>query len=81
MIVFVFCLEAIYGSWHRKGEVKQSMVSCWAVKWKFYLDATEEKTANVEIMAMENIQNATYRENKNENILSLSNLLDDYQGV
>lgn len=48
------------------------MVSCWVVKWKIYLDATEEKIAKVEIMAMENIQNATHRENKNENILSLS---------
>lgn len=46
-------------------KIKQSIVSCWDVKWKFYLDFTEEKSAGLENLVMENTQ----RGNKNENIL------------
>lgn len=62
VIALAFCLEAIYGLSHRKGETKQSVVSCWVVKWKIYLDSIEEKLGKVEIVTVENIQNSTLRE-------------------
>lgn len=64
MITLAFCLEAIYEQWHMGGEVRQSMVFCWVVKWKMCwmdlinVDSREEKIAKLEILAIENIWNA-----------------------
>lgn len=60
------------------GKIKQSIVSCWDVKWKFYLDFTEEKSAGLEILAMENIRNAAKREKEWKHFKRASG---QYQGV